>query len=891
MRKTVVKYCSVLLLFSGILLESLFFSLHAQQAVKGSVYDAVSGNPLQNSIIRLFRLSDSTKQLVNYTLADERGFFELPYRKNGRYLLSCTLLGYKHAVSDTLSLNGVSLKYTFRLHSADIVLNEVVIRNHPIRQRGDTIDYRVGSFTKGNDRSLEDVLKRMPGITVSDLGEIKYQGKSVSHVYIEDSDMLGGRYNMATRSLKPDDVASVQVYENHQPVRVLREIQISDRAALNIRLKQKALGHWLFDALLAAGADKRQLLAQGELTAMAFHRRWQTMLMTKTNNRGDDYMRGRGVHRKSDTESAIIPARPPYPSVPAKQAPEGMASFASLNGIVKFSKEKQLKSSIHLLLDRNINETRQNRYYLPDRKEEADKHISESIWQKSKKSELQGDLDYGYNGDKLYIRSISQWMWGHHSDPVSLEKSVDNLNEHFIEKSKYNTYALNNKTSFYRKSDTRIYQLESEIDYTASPDYYLQVFNPFDLQAYQHIRDRHFKALLYGELNYRIGRSGMLGVNLKTMLEQQNINTAGQDIRRTSPLYINDPSGMIYGFTASPLYSYRGRNYVWYLGCPVTFRGMRVHVKNDDRKFSPFHIYWGCYLRANFKLSGRNKLNFSFYWNSEADERLTDYATGSVIRSYNRSFIPGGGFRMPYKQMTVNGEWEFKNPVASFFMNSHISYNNNRQEGMPSLMLDDQGNEKKSFIESLSARRSNFTLSNQISKMIMERNLTLKLWLGYSFGKSLIYYNKERTEQLLSSYTVQPVIEYNPLSWLNIHLHGSWTASSMYTVQTKNRYNAVQQQLKGGWTTEVFPIKCLSAYVMCEGEYIRSDKRYGNNHYNLFITSGIRYAFSTVDIWLEARNLGNRSRIHREYFSDLTETVIQYKIRPLDVTLGCKVRF
>ncbi|WP_155809371.1 hypothetical protein [Porphyromonas macacae] len=126
---------------------------------------------------------------------------------------------------------------------------------------------------------------------------------------------------------------------------------------------------------------------------------------------------------------------------------------------------------------------------------------------------------------------------------------------------------------------------------------------------------------------------------------------------------------------------------------------------------------------------------------------------------------------------------------------------------------------------------------------------------------------------------------------MNIHLHGSWTASSMYTVQTKNRYNAVQQQLKGGWTTEVFPIKCLSAYVMCEGEYIRSDKRYGNNHYNLFITSGIRYAFSTVDIWLEARNLGNRSRIHREYFSDLTETVIQYKIRPLDVTLGCKVRF
>ena len=64
-------------------------------------------------------------------------------------------------------------------------LKDVVVKAPSIRQRGDTISYNVASFADANDKSLADVLKKMPGIEVSDKGEIKYNGKAINKFYIE----------------------------------------------------------------------------------------------------------------------------------------------------------------------------------------------------------------------------------------------------------------------------------------------------------------------------------------------------------------------------------------------------------------------------------------------------------------------------------------------------------------------------------------------------------------------------------------------------------------------------------------------------------------------------------------------------------------------------------
>ena len=84
---------------------------------------------------------------------------------------------------------------------------------------------------------MEDVLKKLPGIKVAENGSVTYQGKAINKFYIEGKDLLGSSYNQATRNMPIDAVSDVEVYENHQPVKMLQNKQFSDRAALNIKLK------------------------------------------------------------------------------------------------------------------------------------------------------------------------------------------------------------------------------------------------------------------------------------------------------------------------------------------------------------------------------------------------------------------------------------------------------------------------------------------------------------------------------------------------------------------------------------------------------------------------------------------------------------------------------
>ena len=61
-----------------------------------------------------------------------------------------------------------------------------------IIQRGDTLKFNISAFVGKGDVSLEDALRKVPGITVSNDGTIKYNGKSISNFYVEGLEMMNG---------------------------------------------------------------------------------------------------------------------------------------------------------------------------------------------------------------------------------------------------------------------------------------------------------------------------------------------------------------------------------------------------------------------------------------------------------------------------------------------------------------------------------------------------------------------------------------------------------------------------------------------------------------------------------------------------------------------------
>lgn len=213
---------------------STIFSLSAQQKIRGILKCATSGQPIPDVYIML-RTEDG-KRILAYSYSQPDGSFilECPQGPQQEFLLTTSRLGYEPYRQ---KIPAQTQQTEILLKESSLTLREVKVISSPIRRQGDTISYYMSNFHRPQDRNLADVLARMPGIHVQSDGRVQYDGKPINRFYIEDMNLLGERYSLATQNLSPSDIAAVQVYENHEPIKMLRDRSQTEQAALNIKLK------------------------------------------------------------------------------------------------------------------------------------------------------------------------------------------------------------------------------------------------------------------------------------------------------------------------------------------------------------------------------------------------------------------------------------------------------------------------------------------------------------------------------------------------------------------------------------------------------------------------------------------------------------------------------
>lgn len=267
-------------LFVGVLFASTVSTVSAQE-LTGRVVDATDGRPLAGAILLA---ADSTGRQAGYTTSAADGAFHLRPRQGMRAAwIDVSMMGYRAQRFDA-----ARLPQEIRLEASAVEIREVEIRAPRLSLRGDTVSYNVSSFTEAQDRTIADVLRKMPGIEIEKSGEIRYNGKAINKFYIEGMDMLDGRYGLATNNIAPQDVASVEVLENHQPIKALRDVLYSDRAALNLRLKKQARAHWTGTLRGEGGWSPDEVLGRGSVFAMRIAAQSQSMLNLKGENTGGD---------------------------------------------------------------------------------------------------------------------------------------------------------------------------------------------------------------------------------------------------------------------------------------------------------------------------------------------------------------------------------------------------------------------------------------------------------------------------------------------------------------------------------------------------------------------------------------------------------------------------
>ncbi len=257
----------------------------AQKEVTGRLTDKQTGEALVGANVMV---KNAEGKLVKFATTREDGTFLIKLSAwNQGMTIHVSMIGMK---TYTAPLSEEMTKLDIRMEEDTQELKEVIVKAGRIRENGDTVTYRVSGFAQKQDRSIGDVLQRMPGIDVASNGKIQYQGVDINKFYIEGSDLLGGKYGIATNGISHDAIGAVEVLENHQPMQVLSGLSFSDQAAINLKLKDKAKATWLLNGHIGGGWSNqpKEGLWNGEAFLMAVMANYQTITTVKSNNTGMD---------------------------------------------------------------------------------------------------------------------------------------------------------------------------------------------------------------------------------------------------------------------------------------------------------------------------------------------------------------------------------------------------------------------------------------------------------------------------------------------------------------------------------------------------------------------------------------------------------------------------
>lgn len=204
--------------FTLIAITLFLFALTTQAQtgqIKGLLTDSSAAHPLPDATVALLNGRDSSLAATAFT--DKKGAFSFSGVSLGNYRIYITFLGYKPIFkSVTLSAADPVLDMgTIQLKGKGLLLNEVEIIQEvpPITVKKDTLEFNAGSFKTRENAVVEDLLKKLPGVTVDKDGTITAQGETVKRVLVDGKPFFGDDPKLATKNLPTDIIDKIQLID------------------------------------------------------------------------------------------------------------------------------------------------------------------------------------------------------------------------------------------------------------------------------------------------------------------------------------------------------------------------------------------------------------------------------------------------------------------------------------------------------------------------------------------------------------------------------------------------------------------------------------------------------------------------------------------------------
>ncbi len=682
-KRNKIRFNFFLLIITVFIFQGVCFS---QTTIYGSIKDN-SNNLYSVSVILKDSLSHA---IIAYTYSDNKGNYTIKTNDKGKYNLVFSALGYaSKTVPIILNATKNEIQIDVVLKEKLESLDEVIIQaDLPISIKKDTIAFKTKYFTTGTEQTVEELLKRIPGIQIDSDGAIKVGNQEIEKLMVDGDDLFEKGYKILSKNMPAYPIEEVEVLNNYSNNRLLKGVEESDKVALNLKLNEKSKRIWFGNIETSIGNDN---FYQFKGNLMNFGKKNKYYFFTNLNSIG--------YNATGDIQNLICPFRLNQPaSIGDNQSVNSLlnlsasnlnfkqsrtnfnnAELVSLNAIFNPTEKLKIKTlgffnwdetdfyrnSINFVAVDNINYTNTEYYHLQNKKRIAF-----------------GKLDFIYNISKTkMLEATTKYNNGNFNDSSNL---VFNGNT-TIENLQHQNTLLDQKISYTNKfKDKTVFLLTGRFIDEKTPQHYSinQFYYPVlfpALSTANNVSEQNINHMQFTGINAHLldrkENGHLLEIQLGNEFRKDKLATTFSILE--DDLVLEQPNNYKNqtSYQVNNLYfksKYRLKINSFEVIGKVDVHQLFNSLENNNKASNQNPFFINPSLGLDWKINEKNKITTSYSYNT-TNAKILDVFSNFAFTGY-RSFTKGtGGFNQLHVSSAVLN-YQLGNWSDRFFANTFILY-------------------------------------------------------------------------------------------------------------------------------------------------------------------------------------------------------------------------
>ena len=800
--------------------------------------------PVSDVIVKLI---SGTKTLA-FTSTNAKGEYALEVKSapSGEVTLLFTHISYEKeslALADLKSANsksGISnplqRKVDMMLTPKNISLKEVTVKPDPLRQRGDTLTYNLSSFLKKGDVTLEDGLKNLPGISIADNGAISYMGKDISNFYIGGLDMLGGRYNLATKNIPAEYATQVDIMKHHKHRKIDADEE-SDAVAINIKLSKKAQFKPFGQPVFGVGVREGELLYAAGATGMMFTDNFQLLASAKYSTGGSFGFNDMVNHFGGDNFGSLATDKLPAWGQAGSSVGESVYrknGYGSLNAIQKMDSVRQVRVNADYTYERMNSSASSEAYYFASgisNPLQQDIHIFESVSPLAKAHRPMFSVKFENNASNHYFSdtfSAKAQFLTNESPVQTLPEGVapptapegasivsragsivapsgaeggagGGLLPQHRDATSINLH--NNFWGTIRMAGKKL-SFTSNVDFIRTPEV-LMLISDISLSGQStQLNTRHSTSL-----QVKLGRKWKIDMPIDLTANYNFIET--ELLKPGSADQSQRVSGWKLVPSVNPSTSWTSADRKLYssMGVNIKLLSLNYLSRYDNKRTTMSELFAEPHVSLRYTFSATSDLNLSSGFSNAAGD-IMDLLTTPVQTNY-RNTSAASGVIAKSQSWSTDLRYTKQVPFSYFTFGANASYSQGKRNVLSSRTVSQTATESTSIFRDSHSRSASGGVN--VSKNILSLFTKLSANANVSWGSSEYMMQQQLVTSYHTGYGVHLQADVTPVSWLETNIKGDYGKNFMRTTASRQS----SDNLRCTASLAVFPIPTIEIRSTC----------------------------------------------------------------------------